>query len=236
MTEFPREYLPYKNVLGVFAHMDDETVLALGTLLKLKREFNCNIHLLVACNLGRINSTKYEQEHRLLAYTGLKDEYEFNVISPTWEYHDLEISNNNQFMPMFQNTVSNVSKERNIDLVITHSNKDIHSDHRTVHECVMVGLRRLNPKLNHYPSAIWTTMSIVNQTAFNQFGTFTPNKFIDISKYVEHKMYRYEFYGSELTNEWDDLRNSNATISWLEHYGRPFGAMCEPFEVVYEVM
>ncbi len=96
--------------------------------------------------------------------------------------------------------IENIIKEVKPDIVYTHSLSDINKDHKVTAYATLAATRPISShKINPEIRAFETPSSTDQAPAVNQF-IFTPNLYIDITKYWSLKEESLNFYNSELKN------------------------------------
>ncbi|MDD5086535.1 MAG: PIG-L family deacetylase [Candidatus Nanoarchaeia archaeon] len=88
--------------------------------------------------------------------------------------------------------VRNVINEVKPDIIYTHSEKDIHEDHRIIFNSVMVASR---PITENKIKII--CFEILSSSEWNH-KSFCPNYYVDIEKYIEKKIKAFSIYESEV--------------------------------------
>jgi len=127
-----------KNILFILAHYDDEAFV-MGLINK-RLERGSVVHIAIVCGTG-INDGRRELFNSLI-YNKLCNN--INIIIHTFVYKDLELSNlisNTSELNTIREALNNIILNNNIDTVVTHSDDDIHEDHRIVNEVVKIVIR-----------------------------------------------------------------------------------------------
>ena len=113
------------------------------------------------------------------------------------------------------------------DIVYTHSRADLHEDHQETLQRTLVACR---PQ-----SGVRGLYSFETPSATDWSGVpFIPQKFVDITETVEHKMHAMEAYGSEL-RDLPHPRNIDSLYHRALYWGQRAGVdYAEAFEVIRE--
>jgi len=113
------------------------------------------------------------------------------------------------------------------DVVYTHSRADLHEDHQETLQRTLVACR---PQ-----SGVRGLYSFETPSATDWSGVpFIPQKFVDITETVEHKMHAMEAYGSEL-RDLPHPRNIDSLYHRALFWGQRAGVdYAEAFEVIRE--
>lgn len=148
--------------LFVFAHLDDETILAGGTIAKLAEAGNA-IRVVVCCGAGRRSATESQQLKRMRAFEKTMDELGVERIAMPDSF-DLELT---------RETIDAVAASEiarfKPDVVATHSVASLHRDHRLVAEQMLVACRRIN---GSSVRVLLAACSPADSHAYGQFGSF----------------------------------------------------------------
>lgn len=210
------------NILFVFAHLDDETILSYGTMLKFSVAYKVGV--LVLCGNGSTNKSLDYRLKRL-------DVFEKNVVGfkfKTCNYFDLCLERNN-----IKKEIESFIAKTKPEIVFTHSMADMHFEHRLVGEEVLTACRRVG---NASVKALYATAAPTQMTAYNQFGSFQPNYFVDISKFIEQKKSALERYSMELPSDSNDIRSAESIIAQNRQYGRLMGVdYCEAYQQLFKL-
>lgn len=166
--------------LIVIAHMDDELYGMLGSILKFR---NNNEYIKILC------LTKSENRIHDFKWLCKKNNINYEIL----DYPILKLSKENQ-SELSDIIFNNIVYDK-IDKVFSHTDSDIHSDHKMVFNSTLLAVRpKINSTVNEF-----LTFKISDSNIWSFSNNFNPNYFINISEYMEKKM---EFisllYSSEL--------------------------------------
>jgi LmbE family N-acetylglucosaminyl deacetylase len=211
-----------KNILFIYAHMDDETLLSYGTLAKLTK--NNNILLVTLCGNGRENDYK---KTRAKQYCQILKKININHTSLT--ENDLSLDKNK-----ISNYLNNCILSFKPDIVFTHSQKDLHFEHRLTAEQVLLNCRNIP---NSTVKSLYTTVSPTYNWTYGQYGNFQPNIFIDISEYAKEKKEALKLYDMELPKNQLDNRSVSSIMTWNKIHGYTIGVeYAEPYEQIFNIL
>ena len=170
------------KVLAIGAHPDDIELSCGGTLLKLRKEYDADIHSLVFSK-GELKSNP------LIRAKEQSKAGEFLDVSETklLDYKDGSIISDSSLV----NEIEQLVKECQPDLIFTHHIDDIHQDHRNVGWATLSATRRKKQAILLYPSLFIR-------------DRFIPNLYIDISKHLDQKLKLLSLFKSQRSNEYMD--------------------------------
>lgn len=180
------------RILVVSPHLDDETLGAGGTLLRFKEEGE-KIYWL---NITNVKS-EYGYSDEIIKKTYLQ----MNKVSKMYDFdkvYDLELCparleqyNSSEIIQK----ISEIINEIRPDTIILPNKYDAHSDHKIVFEwCYSCTKVFRHPYIKKILS-----MEVLSETDFSsEINKFTPNYFIDISKYISKKLEILAIYKEEL--------------------------------------
>jgi LmbE family N-acetylglucosaminyl deacetylase len=181
-----------KKILFISPHPDDETMGCGGTILKLKKS-GSKIYWLIVTDIN--HSNKFSQKNikdRKKEILKVSKQYNFdNVFNLNFEPAKLSDKNYYEIISKISKTVSNL----NPDSIFIPNLTDIHTDHYFVSKACLSLI-----KWFRYPSIksafFYETLS---ETNFNySLGTFKPNAYFDISKYLQKKLKILKIFKSEI--------------------------------------
>lgn len=210
-----------KTVLFIFAHLDDETILSYGTLLKFI-DLGMNCHVCCMCGNGRDGSQAARQD------AFVKNMRNANATCSTYSNYDLQLTSNS-----IKTIISDEIDKHQPHTIITHSMHDLHFEHRLIAEQVLLCCR-LVPGTN--TRRLWTTTSPTEKWTYGQFGCFQPNVFIDISMFIDDKKKALLNYDMELPS-FPDNRSIDSIINRNQEDGYRIGvSYAESYEQLFEVL
>lgn len=205
-----------KKAMFVYAHMDDETILSYGTIAKLV-DFGCSVKLMCVCGNGRKNDDGL-QKKRELAFLNIVENLGIDVVR--FDYNDLTLTD--EVRPKIEYEIHDFSP----DTVFTHSKDEQHFEHCFIGNTVLVACRSTSK------STVLRLFSTSSQTRLWKYESFSPNVFINISKYADEKKSALKLYGEELGN---DLRSAEATMTWNKMWGLVSNSeYSEPYNLVFD--
>ncbi len=180
------------KILVVSPHPDDETLGAGGTLLKCKEEGH-RIYWLNVTNMATEYGYKRQNvENRLKQIQMVNCKYNFDdYIDMKLEPANLEQYNQSELIERFKEIINKIKPE----IVILPYYHDVHSDHKIVFESVYACLK---PFRTTYIKKI-LCMEIISETdqGLSEYR-FTPNIFVNISRYIDKKIEIADIYESEI--------------------------------------
>jgi LmbE family N-acetylglucosaminyl deacetylase len=110
------------------------------------------------------------------------------------------------------------------DVIYTHCSSDLNKDHRIVNEAVLIAARNQVKEIYAF--------DITSMWGYNQFGTFKPNVFVDITKMIEDKLKSLEKYQTEM-RDYPHYRSPEKIRAVAEYWGRVINVQyAEAFELV----
>lgn len=208
------------NILFIYAHMDDETILSYGTMRRFIRDGHA-VRLLTACR-GRANAP---QEKRLTAFGKIIGRLEINTVCGGFD--DLSLTEASA-KELIREQISEFKPE----LVVTHSVHDMHFEHRMLADCALLETRHTGA---HGIRKLWQTASQVNSWTYGQFGNFNPNVFVDISEFMSEKLKAVSLYTGELPADNLDNRSADAVMMWNRLHGcTTHVEFAEPYQQIFE--
>lgn len=206
------------KILFLIAHPDDEAYGPFGTIAKLAQDNEVILYCI--CNGERPGNTQVSSD-RVFA---LKANCEQLGI----EWH---IQNNPDCSLEYRDTLANVEGIINCfkpDIVYTHSNTDVHTDHKLVAETALVACR---PKPDSSVKELY--FFEIPQFAQSQ-GSFVPNVYIDVTDYIDVKKQALTRYSTE-TYEFPDARSVEAVEVLSKYRGYAVGVKhAEAFHLVFK--
>lgn len=185
------------KILVICAHPDDEVLGCGGTLLKHKKKKD-QINLLFVFEGSRRGSKKFTKKTSLNLK---KRENSALQVAKYLKAKSIRFLNNENLnsdshikIKITNEITKHISKIKP-SIIYTHSSKDLNIDHRNCLESVLIATRTI--KKNTLKKIISFEIPSSTEWSFNSFGTFKPNYFVDIKKYIKEKlkllnMYRYE--------------------------------------------
>lgn len=221
------------KVLVVAVHADDETLGCGGTLLKHKAQGD-EIYWLLLTGPTENHPSKFTKEHieeRASRVNRIAQEYGFDGLEylalPTQLLHTLDLRD-------IITKISEVMKRIQPNIVYTMFANDVHSDHRVAFDAVYSCTKSFR-----YPfiEKIYM-METLSETEFAlsvPSKTFVPNVYVDITDYMDKKLYIMEhFYPKEVMME-PYPRSLSSVETEARFRGSRAGVMyAEAFMLLYE--
>jgi len=207
-----------KKILVIGAHYDDEVLGCAGTIANQIRMGNkVHVHIITdSCTAQYPNQPekidkKIEEANKIAKLLGIRYS---NSMLP-------EMSLENMPMPKLASRIDKVIKEKNPDIIYTHYQYDMNTDHRRVYEATMVACRNLFfvPILSYVPDMNW-------------LEPFKPNYFVDITNTWLKKVKAIKCYKTEM-RKYPHPRSMKAMMIIAKYWG--LFAKCrfaEPFIIV----
>ena len=202
-----------RRVLFIGAHPDDVELGCGGTIIR-HIEKGDNVFILILSkgengqNGRRIN--RINESIKGLCSVGVKKS-NIKILN----FSDTNFSKEKD--AIFQE-IENLCKLKKIDRVYTHTNKESHQDHVTIHEETLRAARNISDILV-YESNAYTS------------PYFSPNFFIIISKIINQKINLIKNHCSQSGKEYIKIKNIKALAKVRGHQSR-MGEYAEGFEVI----
>jgi N-acetylglucosamine malate deacetylase 1 len=179
-----------RDILVVAVHPDDETLGCGGVILKHKADGD-RIHWMICTNIDKGHKYYKTREKEINIVGGM---YEFDSV------HNLEVGTmrvDRYSMSELVGKISKVMNEVRPNIVYLPFKGDIHSDHRKIFEASYSCTKSFR-----YPfiEKIYM-MEVLSETEFTpgaKEGSFIPNTFVDVSKYMDKKIEIMKVYESEI--------------------------------------
>ena len=212
-----------KNILFIYAHMDDETILSYGALKKIS--INNKVVVATLCGIGRNKDNYLERDS---AY-----QQNINSLNVEWikfnDYQDLTLNKD-----IINSCLNCIFEKYKPNIVFTHSQKDLHFEHRLVAEQVLLHCRNIP---NSTIKSLYTSVSPTYNWTYGQYGSFQPNTFINISEYANEKEEALKLYDMELPENQLDNRSVDSIMTWNKMHGHTIGVeYAEPYEQVFSIL
>jgi LmbE family N-acetylglucosaminyl deacetylase len=204
------------NILFLVAHPDDEAYGPYGTIAKLSKEHKVTLFCL--CNGERPGNVKVSADRVFALKANCED------LGIDWH-----IQNNPDCSLEYKTTLANVEGIINHykpDIVYTHSNKDLHTDHKILAETVLVACRSK-------PESTVKELYFFELPQFAQSQGFAPTVYKDITDYIDIKKQALARYTTE-TYEFPDARSIEAVETLAKYRGYAVGSQyAEAFQLVF---
>lgn len=192
------------KVLVFAPHNDDEVLGVGGTIAKYAAEG----HAVYVCEItsglnAKILQMEAKKAHQIL---GVKETFHMNL--PAVKLKNMEVSEIND-------SISNVIKRINPEIVFTPFIGDMHIDHREVTESVLVAARPIDNS-SIKTVYMYETLSETGWNIPNSDRSFIPDTWIDITDYIDHKINAMKCFESQI-KEYPNPR-SEASIKAMAMY------------------
>ena len=212
------------NVLFVFAHPDDESFGPAGTIAR-HVEQGDNVWVMSLCKGDRPGNEQVQ---------GTRQE-SFNLACDILGVTPILCDSNDGWLN-YQYAVKQISDNVNEikpQVVYTHNISDIHIDHRTTAEAVMVACR---PKAGSSVKRLLMCENAVTDWTFGQIEpVFVANVFHDVSKHIHKKAQVMGLYQTEVY-EHPDARSIQSMRLLSMNRGKQVGMeYAEAFKLVYDI-
>ena len=216
------------NILVVAVHPDDETLGCGGTLLKHKANGD-KIHWLICTTLNKNNSYYKKREKEISKVSKL---YNFNSV------HQLQFETTmvDQYsMSELIKFISGVINKVRPNIIYLPFKEDVHTDHKKLFEASYSCTKSFRYS---FIKKIYM-METLSETDFApsiKKDSFTPNTFVDISRYINKKIKIMKVYKSEIKNH--PFPRSEKTIRALATFrGSTSGCkFAESFVLLKEIL
>ena len=212
------------NILFIFAHPDDEAYGPAGTIAKSSKDHNVTVISL--CN-GARPGNEHVEKSRTDAF--IKS---CGLLGASWKMYgspDCSLNSRDTLQ-----TIENLIKICNPNIVYTHNISDVHQDHRIVSEACLVACR---PKPGSTINSLYMCETASSTDwAFGQIEpVFVPNVYVDIENYIGTKMQCLEMYSTEIY-EFPDPRSIKSIETMANNRGKQIGvAHAEAFKLVFKL-
>ena len=206
-----------KKALVLMAHADDETLGAGGLIYKLTKN-NWKVSIVFISD-GIVATRKKKQDNRKDAKKACNI---LGVRNPIFlGYKDQKFD----AYPIAEMSNSVESLKLNPDLIITHTDTDLNSDHRLVLEIAkIIGRPRKKP--------ISILGCEIPNTSFWNGKPFPANYFVDITKEIEIKIKAFAQYANEI-NSFPDPWSKKALRTLAEYHGIQSGyKYAEAYQII----
>lgn len=206
------------NILFLIAHPDDEAYGPYGTIAKLTKDNKVTVFCI--CN-GERPGSPHVSSDRVFAFKANCEQ-----LGIEWR-----IQNNADCSLEYRDTLANVEGIINHfkpDIIYTHSNNDVHNDHRLLAETALVACR---PKPGSSVKELY--FFEVPQFAQSQ-SSFSPTVYVDITDYIDLKKQALSRYATE-TYEFPDARSVEAVEVLSKYRGYAVGVQhAEAFRLIFK--
>lgn len=227
--------LKESKILVVAAHPDDEVLGCGGTIAKLKDKGHKVYVLIMGEGKTSRNYTDLNKQEEDLEELS-EEIFNANKILGVDEVY-IEKCPDNKFDTMAMlDIVKVIEKYKELikpDIIFTHYIKDMNKDHQILAEATLVATR---PLPNETVKKIYS-FEILSSTEWNYPLTYSPNVFVDITKYFELKKRAMLEYKSEL-REYPHSRSIEAMDICGKYWSYRIGkeGHVEAFQLLREIL
>lgn len=214
-----------EKVLIISPHLDDETIGVGGTLLyhQFKKQELYWINVALPAN-SKKRQRRFDEQRQIADFFCFEKSYQLNFISSELEGKNKDMIN--EFSKIFNEIKANI--------VYLPNWADVHADHRYIFNAAYSCTKNFRfpfiKKILMYETLSETEFApCLNKTVF------TPNVFVDISKYFNKKMEAMKIYHQEIMKS--NFPRSLRTIEALACYrGSRIGVKyAEAFQLLLEI-
>ena len=191
------------KILAVGAHPDDVALYCGGSLIRAVDEGH-TVRVVVATGGQSRKGAREDEESAANKFIGVEQTYFLG-------FQDGKLGHNLDFVQKMDEIV----KEYNPDIVLSHNSKDHHQDHQSVYHAVKSASRE------------WTFSWVVYES-YDVRNEFTPNLFVDITKYYENKKKLLKIFSSQ-----QDRWYFKDAIVEARSLGSKAGQYVEKFNIQY---
>ena len=210
------------SVLFVFAHPDDEAYGPAGTIAKIAEKNE--VYILSLCK-GDRPGQEHVSDQRVQAF--YQSCLELGAKPILKEFSDCKLEYASTLLEI-EDTIRKVKPS----IVYTHCISDLHKDHRLVAECCMVACR---PKPGGPVNELYfCEMPTSTAWPFGQLSPiFSPNVYIDVSKFMDVKKKVLSLYSSEVY-AFPDARSGGSVETLATYRGYQCGIhRAEAFQLIF---
>lgn len=121
------------------------------------------------------------------------------------------------------------------DIILSNHSGDLNSDHRVAFEATYTALRPYTVKKKYFEFMTYEVVSSTNWSNKHIGKLFSPNYYLDISKYINIKKRALEFYKKEM-RQYPHSRSWKSILSFHQCRGSEVGLeYAEAFEVIKKI-
>lgn len=218
------------NVLVIVAHADDETLGCGGTIQKFKK-LGHQVYVMVFTdgetsrtkNLSKKIKNRSDQLKKVSKLLNFKIFKHYNLPD-----NELDKISNLELTKKIELAIIKINPE----IILTHSNKDLNIDHQKISNATITACRPL-PQSKIKQLLFFETLSSTEWNFNSNKKNFNPNKFYDISNFIEKKLDAIKIYKSEI-RQYPHPRSLEGIKILSKYRGQSIGVnYAEAFEVGY---
>ena len=219
-----------KNVLVIVAHADDETLGCGGTIQKLKK-LGYQVYVMIFTDgvssrkkkLSKEIQNRSNQTKKLSKLLNFKIFKYYNLPD-----NELDKISNLGLVKKIEAAIIKINPE----IILTHSNKDLNIDHQKISNATITACRPL-PKSKIKQLLFFEILSSTEWNFNSNRINFNPNRFYDITDFIEKKLEAIKIYKSEI-RQYPHPRSLEGIKTLSKFRGQCIGVnYAEAFEVGY---
>ena len=219
-----------KNVLVIAAHADDETLGCGGTIQKFKK-LGCQVYVMIFTDGVSSRKKKISKEinNRSNQIKKVSKLLNFKIFKQ-YDLPDNELDkiSNLELVKKIEAAIIKINPE----IILTHSNKDLNIDHQKISNATITACRPL-PKSKIKQLLFFEIPSSTEWNFNSNKINFNPNKFYDITDFIDKKLDAIKIYKSEI-RQYPHPRSLDGIRTLSKFRGQCIGVnYAEAFEVGY---
>ena len=219
-----------KNVLVIVAHADDETLGCGGTIQKLKK-LGYQVYVMIFTDgvSSRKKKLSKEIQNRSNQIKKVSKLLNFKIFKHyNLPDNELDKISNLELVKKIEAAIIKINPE----IILTHSNKDLNIDHQKISNATITACRPL-PKSKIKQLLFFEILSSTEWNFNSNRVNFNPNKFYDITDFIEKKLEAIKIYKSEI-RQYPHPRSLEGIKTLSKFRGQCIGVnYAEAFEVGY---
>ena len=218
------------NVLVIVAHADDETLGCGGTIQKLKK-LGCQVYVMIFTDgvssrkkkISKEINNRSNQIKKVSKLLNFKIFKQYNLPD-----NELDKISNLELVKKIEAAIIKINPE----IILTHSNKDLNIDHQKISNATITACRPL-PKSKIKQLLFFEIPSSTEWNFNSNKINFNPNKFYDITDFIDKKLDAIKIYKSEI-RQYPHPRSLDGIKTLSKFRGQCIGVnYAEAFEVGY---
>ena len=218
------------NVLVIVAHADDETLGCGGTIQKLKK-LGCQVYVMIFTDgvssrkkkISKEINNRSNQIKKVSKLLNFKIFKQYNLPD-----NELDKISNLELVKKIEAAIIKINPE----IILTHSNKDLNIDHQKISNATITACRPL-PKSKIKQLLFFEIPSSTEWNFNSNKINFNPNKFYDITDFIDKKLDAIKIYKSEI-RQYPHPRSLEGIKTLSKFRGQCIGVnYAEAFEVGY---
>lgn len=219
-----------KNVLVIVAHADDETLGCGGTIQKLKK-LGYQVYVMIFTDgvSSRKKKLSKEIQNRSNQIKKVSKLLNFKIFKHyNLPDNELDKISNLGLVKKIEAAIIKINPE----IILTHSNKDLNIDHQKISNATITACRPL-PKSKIKQLLFFEILSSTEWNFNSNRINFNPNRFYDITDFIEKKLEAIKIYKSEI-RQYPHPRSLEGIKTLSKFRGQCIGVnYAEAFEVGY---